>query len=119
MRKILLLIYVILIGWGLTSCNQVDDAIPDGNTVLAPESGVGIWEEIQLNSQEENWLAEGHTVRVPVGDWPPYIIRDGEVQGIAIDYITLISHRFGIEIEYYRGRRCGLHLIVPVSQRQQ
>ena len=88
MKKILLLFYVILIGLALTSCNQVEDAVPESNFVLASESGVGIWDEISLNSQEEAWSAEGHIVRVPVGDWPPYIIRDGEIQGIAIDYLT-------------------------------
>jgi PAS domain S-box-containing protein len=58
-------------------------------------------ETIALTQEERAWLAQNHTVRVSSGNFPPFIIRQGQaVSGIVIDYLRLISDRTGITFEY-------------------
>jgi hypothetical protein len=46
-----------------------------------------------LTPEEIAWLAEKHTVRVRIADWPPYqIVKDNKPpQGIVIEYLELIE----------------------------
>jgi PAS domain S-box-containing protein len=58
--------------------------------------------QIALTSAERVWLRENHVVRVRVIDWPPYFIiaQDQAPQGLAIEYLNLISERTGIKFQY-------------------
>jgi signal transduction histidine kinase/DNA-binding response OmpR family regulator len=55
-----------------------------------------------LTPEEQAWLAEKHTVRVRIADWPPYqIVKDNEpAQGIVMEYLKLIRDRTGITFKY-------------------
>jgi PAS domain S-box-containing protein len=51
---------------------------------------------VEFSPSERAWLDQRHTVRVRVGDSPPYQMTRPEPQGISIDYLKLIGKRFGI-----------------------
>ncbi|MGD9262392.1 MAG: transporter substrate-binding domain-containing protein, partial [Desulfobacterales bacterium] len=57
---------------------------------------------IELTDEEKDWLAQNHTVRVRIADWPPYLIVNGDKppQGIVIEYLKLIEERTGIRFKY-------------------
>jgi PAS domain S-box-containing protein len=55
---------------------------------------------IALTEAELNWLNQKHTVRVRVGNWPPFIFTDDKIQGIAIDYLESVFQRHGIKFKY-------------------
>ncbi len=55
---------------------------------------------IDLSTEEKAWIKENHTVRVRIGNSPPFMLTDGKVQGIAIDYLTHIFDANGIKIKY-------------------
>ncbi|WP_324566936.1 transporter substrate-binding domain-containing protein [Accumulibacter sp.] len=57
-----------------------------------------------LTAAERRWLDAKHTVRVQVGDWPPYTFAQPVPSGISVDYIDAIAKRFGIAVEYVPGR---------------
>lgn len=73
-----------------------------GNQVSAGQQNPGS-PSIQLSEAETSWLAQDHEVRVRVGNWPPFMIVDGEVKGIAIDYLENIFARHGIRYRYILG----------------
>ncbi len=53
---------------------------------------------ITLTQPDRDWIARGHTVRVRVGNWPPYQIHDGaKLTGVSVDYIRAIFEKHGIE----------------------
>ena len=54
---------------------------------------------IDLTPDEARWLSENHTVRIRVGQYPPYNFNKPEVSGMAIDYITAAAARAGVRIE--------------------
>ncbi len=55
---------------------------------------------IKLTQAEKDWIAQGYTVRVRVGNWPPYQIHDGEkLTGVSVDYIKEIFDKNGIKYE--------------------
>ena len=55
---------------------------------------------LTLTPEEQAWLNQGHTVRVRVGDHPPWVINTPEPAGMAIDYLTLIGERTGIDFRF-------------------
>jgi PAS domain S-box-containing protein len=57
---------------------------------------------IELTDEEKDWLAQNHTVRVRIADWPPYLIVNGDQppQGIVMEYLKLIEERTGIRFKY-------------------
>ncbi len=55
---------------------------------------------LPLSSEEKSWLSENHTVRVRIGNAPPFMLTDGKIRGIAIDYLTHIFNRNGIKFQY-------------------
>ena len=57
---------------------------------------------IQLSAEEKTWIKENHTVRVRIGDSPPFMLTDGEIRGISIDYLTKILNRHGINYHYIK-----------------
>jgi len=63
-------------------------------------------ERIALTPEEQAWLAQNHTVRVRVGNFPPeIIIGKDEITGIAIDYLNLIAQRSGVTFEFVHETR--------------
>jgi signal transduction histidine kinase len=46
-------------------------------------------------------LAAGHKVRARVADYPPYMLKEPELGGLAVDYLDRIAERFGFEVEYF------------------
>ena len=58
--------------------------------------------DVDLNPSEREWLSKHQHIRLGVDpDYPPYEFLDenGVYQGIAADYIALISKRLGIEMK--------------------
>jgi PAS domain S-box-containing protein len=58
--------------------------------------------KFQLSSEEQTWLNKNHTVRVRIGNSPPFMFTDGEIRGIAIDYLTNIFNRNGLKFHYIK-----------------
>ncbi|HRD49016.1 MAG TPA: transporter substrate-binding domain-containing protein [Candidatus Contendobacter sp.] len=59
---------------------------------------------LALTEAERRWLDAKHTVRVQVGDWPPYTFAQPVASGMSVDYFDAIAKRFGIAVEYVPGR---------------
>ena len=55
---------------------------------------------LPLSPEEKSWLSENHTVRVRIGNAPPFMLTDGKIRGIAIDYLTHIFNPNGIKFQY-------------------
>ncbi len=58
--------------------------------------------EIKLSPEEAAWLARDHEVRVRVGAFPPFMFTDGEIRGIAVDYLETVFKRHNIRHAYVR-----------------
>ena len=56
--------------------------------------------KFQLSPEERSWISEHHIVRIRTGNSPPFMLTDGKIQGIAIDYLTYIFNINGIKIQY-------------------
>lgn len=80
----------LMVGSGLlaTSARAQAGQTTDAGTVIA------------LTSAERKWLAENHTVRVRVSDWPPYMLTKPAPSGLSVDYLNAIAKRFGFKVEY-------------------
>ncbi|SDL30181.1 PAS domain S-box-containing protein [Maridesulfovibrio ferrireducens] len=59
-----------------------------------------IKKKIQLSEAEIAWLNLNLNVIVRVGDWPPFMMAENEVSGIAIDYLAIIAKVHGIKFKY-------------------
>lgn len=57
-------------------------------------------DEIVLTDAETAWLKQNHTVRVRVGEWPPFMFSEGKVEGIAIEYLEHIFKQHNISYSY-------------------
>jgi ABC-type amino acid transport substrate-binding protein len=55
---------------------------------------------LALTPEEQAWLDKDHVVRVRVGMWPPFIVIDEKIHGIAIDYLETIFRWHSIRYEY-------------------
>ncbi|MFZ9034491.1 MAG: transporter substrate-binding domain-containing protein, partial [Anaerohalosphaeraceae bacterium] len=75
---------------------------------------------IVLTPEEQAWLAQNHTVRVRVVDYPPYqIIKSNEApQGIVIEHLKLIEERTGIRFEYEVTDQPFAEFLESIKQRQ-
>lgn len=56
--------------------------------------------ELHLSPEEVAWIGRHPAVRVRIGSAPPFMMTDGNIRGIAIDYLTHIFNLHGIEIRY-------------------
>ncbi len=63
-------------------------------------AGNGLSSQILLTEKEQAWLDRRHTVRVRVGNVPPYHMSSPEPHGISVDYLRLIGKRFGINFSF-------------------
>ncbi|WP_321492356.1 ATP-binding protein [uncultured Desulfobacter sp.] len=57
---------------------------------------------LTLTPEERSWLTDNHTVRIRVGNTPPFMISDDKIQGLAIDYIEQIFTGNGIRFHLIR-----------------
>ena len=55
---------------------------------------------IALTAEESAWINERHTVRIRIGNAPPFMITHGKIEGISIDYLTQIFNRNNIAFTY-------------------
>jgi signal transduction histidine kinase len=53
-----------------------------------------------LTDEEQKWLDEHHTVRVRVGEFPPYQMRKPELAGLSLDLLSSIADRYGFKVVY-------------------
>ena len=56
--------------------------------------------EIAISPEERAWLDQHQTVRVRIGEHPPWEIDRPEPQGMAVDYLRIIGERFGIDFRF-------------------
>ena len=71
-------------------------------TVLLAFSNARAFDQSELTAEEKQWLAEHPVIRLGVDpDWPPFDFVDqhGYHQGVAADFLRLITKRLGISIE--------------------
>ena len=69
---------------------------------LLNHASAAIETDIDLTPAERQWLQEHSVIRLGVDpDWPPFDFIDehGYHQGVAADFLRLISRRLGITIE--------------------
>ncbi len=58
----------------------------------------------QLSAKELAWLQQKHRVRVFVTHAPPLVfINDGQVEGLAIDYLNRFMEDFGVQIDFVQS----------------
>ncbi|MDM8544161.1 transporter substrate-binding domain-containing protein [Desulfococcaceae bacterium HSG9] len=57
---------------------------------------------IQFTPEEKAWLAENHTVRARIGNFPPYVYWKNGPKGIAVDTIRLIAANVGFEVKFIK-----------------
>jgi signal transduction histidine kinase/HPt (histidine-containing phosphotransfer) domain-containing protein/ActR/RegA family two-component response regulator len=55
---------------------------------------------IALSAEELAWLEEKHTVRVRIGEHPPWEINRPEPQGMAVDYLRIIGKLLAIDFQF-------------------
>ena len=53
-----------------------------------------------LTESEQQWLAEGHTVRARVADFPPYQMTQPSASGQSVDLLSSIAKRYDFKVEY-------------------
>ncbi|MCK5446466.1 MAG: transporter substrate-binding domain-containing protein, partial [Rhodospirillaceae bacterium] len=71
----------------------------------APQSDAAELENLNLTTEEQQWLAENPTIRVHnETDWPPFnFFEDGKPQGFSIDYMNLLAEKIGLRVEFVTG----------------
>jgi signal transduction histidine kinase len=74
----------VLVGWAYADSGTARQAISLGG----------------LTDEEQKWLAEHHTVRVRVGEFPPYQVRKPELSGLSLDLLNAIADRYGFKVTY-------------------
>ncbi len=57
-----------------------------------------------LTEAEQQWLAEHHTVRARVADFPPYQMTQPSPSGQSVDLLSSIAKRYGFKVEYLSDR---------------
>jgi polar amino acid transport system substrate-binding protein len=55
---------------------------------------------IVLGADERAWLAQKRSVRVRIGEHPPWEINSPEAQGMAVDYLRIIGKLFDIDFRF-------------------
>ena len=55
--------------------------------------------KVHLTPEEKAWLAQKNTVRVRVGEHPPWLMNIPEPAGMAVDYLRIIGKQFGINFK--------------------
>ena len=93
-KRIITPLIILIISLWLTSCQPQTSSAPSTSTDVA-------WGEIALTPEEENWLQNNPTVVVHIENWPPFMIyKNGEASGVAIDTLSLLLNKTGLQPEY-------------------
>ena len=67
-------------------------------TGITPDSTKGT--KISLTPEEKGWLSAGHKVRARVSYWPPFMLKEPEPSGIAVDYLKMVAAKADITIQF-------------------
>jgi len=67
------------------------------STLAAPTSTAPA---IDLSPAERQWLAEKHTVRARVSDYPPYMINKPASMGMSVEYLAAVAKRIGFQVAF-------------------
>ncbi|MDT8377586.1 MAG: transporter substrate-binding domain-containing protein [Desulfotignum sp.] len=59
--------------------------------------------KVHLSPEENAWISARHVVRVRIGNAPPFMLTNGEIRGMAIDYLTHVFSANGIAFAYIDG----------------
>jgi signal transduction histidine kinase/CheY-like chemotaxis protein len=59
--------------------------------------------KFSLTSEERAWLAAGHTVRVRVADYPPYMFSKPAPSGMSVDYLSAVAKHLGFKVEFVQA----------------
>jgi len=58
----------------------------------------------EYTEYEKQWIKDHPLIRVRIGQAPPlHFYKKDRSQGISVDYLDLIAHRAGLQIEYVKG----------------
>jgi PAS domain S-box-containing protein len=76
--------------------------------------------QLPLTLKQKEWLAQQHNVRIWVSNMPPYmkVTKGRPPEGIAIDYLSLITQRTGIKFSYQVIDRPFSELLENMKQGQ-
>ncbi len=55
---------------------------------------------IALSADERAWLEQKHTVRVRIGDHPPWEINKPAAEGMTVDYLRIVGKLFDIDFRF-------------------
>jgi PAS domain S-box-containing protein len=56
---------------------------------------------LELTAEEKAWIKDHKTVRVMAGTWAPFhFVENGKPQGMALDFVTRVLGRVGLEPEF-------------------
>jgi len=55
---------------------------------------------VELTPSEQAGLASHPIVRARVADYPPYMLIQPELSGIAMDYLASVAQHFGFKVEF-------------------
>lgn len=72
--------------------------IQDLLKLLTSEPAKGF--QIELTEEERAWLAQNHTVRVRIRDWPPLMFEEPESSGMAVDYLNAAARMAGFQVRF-------------------
>ncbi len=70
---------------------------------------------VLLTADEQDWLDEGHRVRVRVADRPPWEVSAPEPSGMAVDYLTRIGKRFGIAFDFVPAQETKIEALNDIA----
>lgn len=72
------------------------------SVILFGVSSLYAIEKIELSKKEKEWLSKDYTVKIKVGHFPPFIIKNdqGEFEGITLEYIKVIFGLYDIKYEF-------------------
>lgn len=61
--------------------------------------------QLQLSSEEKEWLSSSPVIKVAnEDDWPPFdYSENGKAQGLSISYMDIVARKLGIKVEYING----------------
>lgn len=84
-----------------------------------PSVSADLGTRVNLTPEEQAWLAQDHTVRVRVVNFPPYMfLEKDKIKGIVIDYLNLIGQRTGLTFEFSPETRPGQEALKSLKNLQ-
>ncbi len=80
--------------------------------VLVLNFEYGIAQQIELTTEEKQWIADHPVIKAAGGtDFVPIqFVRNGEATGLSVDYLNLIAQKIGLSVEYINGFTWDQHI---------